>query len=746
MAWNIHWQSIFTSYNGTHYAVNIYEQDYSGSVVQLTAAAEPFVTQEEDDDNIYTAIRPQTGYLRVIDTDGTLIESILPNTNTEKMVRLVTGSVVDYNGVITFTQDSGNESIKWQGFLCAEAFTQPWDGNVKVLELPVKSLLASLSDAIIPSDNAYGNVNIAKMIVDALSSTNLTVDYVTIISDMNGSQADMLKVIIRLESLFDEQEICEESYSYNSLIGMSYSDILTGILSLYGLQARESGTKIIFAQYDCPDTVTLNVEQYSWGSINNIATGSTGTVDSSEIVTSNIIDTFTFAGADNDATFIPGATAVSVELPVKPYESTFIKLPKTDEDNSSYDLVRCVSAIIAVQEHQPRVNDVEIFNYYKYTYRYNQNNDKYSYEEVAGTFGYSDCLNDTLMKNYNKMKEYPTVSQSIVTGAFPCRWYALLNAAANVRLINGLFLVNLWKGKSNENLPDTPHLAYSIASEGQVDINDGYIVLDMDCHNFYRTFFYNPEYPEFSSNEISWEKELGTTGDHYYKVLMQIRVGNKYWNGHSWTDTESNVYVGFNGSNIVTLNMSSYITDKKGLILPINSELSGNVIISIFDYVDGTTYGLGDLTWWAFNRIIGNITLTHYLASSARSSDRSKNVYRRQIIPSGFSGEEKINLNWGTFNNNITSTVFLKNANGEYIEAIHFKTGTIEESTERPEMHLLDRLSNHYQTIKRTFTGTVQTGHEIIIKKFTYLSRKFLAIDAQHNWREDRQSVKFIEL
>ena len=736
MAWNIHWQSIFTSYNGTHYAVNIYEQDYSGSIVQLTAAAEPFVTQEEDDDNIYTAIRPQTGYLRVIDTDGTLIESILPNTNTEKMVRLVTGSVVDNNGVITFTQDSGNDSIKWQGFLCAEAFTQPWDSNVKVLELPVKSLLASLSDAIIPSDNAYGNVNIAKMIVDALSSTNLTVDYVTIISDMNGSQADMLKVIIRLESLFDEQEICEESYSYNSLIGMSYSDILTGILSLYGLQARESGTKIIFAQYDCPDTVTLNVEQYSWGSINNIATGSTGTVDSSEIVTSNIIDTFTFAGADNDATFIPGATAVSVELPVKPYESTFIKLPKTDEDNSSYDLVRCDSAIIAVQEHQPRVNDVEIFNYYKYTYRYNQNNDKYSYDEVAGTFGYSDCLNDTLMKNYNKMKEYPTVSQSIVTGAFPCRWYALLNAAANVRLINGLFLVNLYKGLENETLPSTNHALYSITSEGQVDINDGYIVLDMDCHDFTR---FKDERIGLH-NYISWESLAG------YFIQMQIKIGDKYWDGTHWSSNESIVNVEFEKSNIKTVNLSNYVTDKKGLILPINTSLSGNVKITIYLNMNNAPYGTDNLHWWAYDRIIGNITLTHYLASSVRASDRSKNVYRRQIIPSGFSGEEKINLNWGTFNNNITSTVFLKNANGEYIEAIHFKTGTIEESTERPEMHLLDRLSNHYQTIKRTFTGTVQTGHEIIIKKFTYLSRKFLAIDAQHNWREDRQSVKFIEL
>ena len=49
MAWVKHWQCCFKSFNGTQYAVNVYDQDYSGDVVQLIGAEEPFITQETDD-------------------------------------------------------------------------------------------------------------------------------------------------------------------------------------------------------------------------------------------------------------------------------------------------------------------------------------------------------------------------------------------------------------------------------------------------------------------------------------------------------------------------------------------------------------------------------------------------------------------------------------------------------------------------------------------------------------------------
>lgn len=743
MAWNIHWQCCFTSRNGTQYAVNICEQDYSGSIVQLTGAPEPFVTQEEDDDNIFTAIRPQTGYLRVIDTtnNGDLLETIIPANNTEKMVQLLVGTITESGGNITFTTQSGNTAIKWQGFLVAEAFTQPWDKNYKMVELPVKSLLGCLEDLQIPSDITFGDVRVAKMIYDALSATQLTVDNLIIVSDLSGSQAEMLKVMMRLESMFNEEELCEENSSRTEIVGIKYSEILSGILSLYGLQAREIGTNIIFAHYDCPSAFNLGIDVYTWSSLRTIANGGTGLVDQNSLSSLDVLSNFVFAGISNDATFTQGAKDVVIELPIDKNETTFISLPKTDEDSSNYDIVNLSAtsgAIIAVQSHDVRTLYSEQFNFYKYKYNSNK-----EYQQLTGQFNYLDCKADSVMNNMSKMATFPQTNETIVVGSFPCRWYAFLNPTANVRLQNGLYLTNLYKGDQNEILPSDPPVIYNLPSLNQISVDDGYIVLEADCHTFVRHRIVNQlDGEEHIVNVMLWDIL------DQYGIAMKISIGNYYWNGTIWTNTDAIIQVKFKKGNIDTVNQAGIVTDKKGLIIPINRTLEGYMNVSILANSNGpySTVPGEDGNFWAFDKIIGNITVTHFIQSSVRGSDRSKNVYKRQIINRGFHEEIKTELTWGTYNNNQASTVFLRNANGDYIETIHFLTGLTEPSSERPEVHLVERMANQYQEVRRTFTGIVRTGIQIVMNKFTYNSRNFFAIDSQHNWREDTQQVKFIEV
>ena len=66
----IHWKIPFMSLRtGTVYTVNIFDDAYSGAGVTLKGAAEPFVTEENDDDDIFMPVRTQSGYLRIVD-DG----------------------------------------------------------------------------------------------------------------------------------------------------------------------------------------------------------------------------------------------------------------------------------------------------------------------------------------------------------------------------------------------------------------------------------------------------------------------------------------------------------------------------------------------------------------------------------------------------------------------------------------------------------------------------------------------------
>ena len=78
--WEIGYQLPFADFDGQQYCVYIYDsQGIPAEIVTLTGSEEPFVTQEDDDDDIFKNIRSQSGYLRIIDEDGTLMEQLFAN-------------------------------------------------------------------------------------------------------------------------------------------------------------------------------------------------------------------------------------------------------------------------------------------------------------------------------------------------------------------------------------------------------------------------------------------------------------------------------------------------------------------------------------------------------------------------------------------------------------------------------------------------------------------------------------------
>jgi hypothetical protein len=267
MAWYKRYRIPFQSFEGTQYMVYIYEQT-SGTLVTLTGAENPFVTQEDDDNDIFTPIRIQTGYLRVIDqtVDGSLLESIIPSNNTQKLVRLYTGTWD--NSFTTFTDGV----IKWQGFLCAEAFTQEWDDNIKVLEFPIKSLLGALEDVHLPDAAANYEENIANLIVMSFNELHVEPDSIVVSSQMSNALDDLLKMLVQYLIFFGEETINNEGDSYNQLVGVSFAEALSYVCSLYGLTMRESGTTISLSAYD-KQQGRIYTNEWSYADIMNIAAG-----------------------------------------------------------------------------------------------------------------------------------------------------------------------------------------------------------------------------------------------------------------------------------------------------------------------------------------------------------------------------------------------------------------------------------------------------------------------------------------
>ena len=106
MAKQVRWRVPFASVNGTQYEVEIYDENWTGSPVVLTAGATPFVTDEDASDDFFAPVRSQTGTLQVCTLlpDGTMLrlEDILPSNNNARPVQL---------------RRVDDDVVEWQGFL-----------------------------------------------------------------------------------------------------------------------------------------------------------------------------------------------------------------------------------------------------------------------------------------------------------------------------------------------------------------------------------------------------------------------------------------------------------------------------------------------------------------------------------------------------------------------------------------------------------------------------------------------------
>ena len=159
----IHWQVKFKSLRADRlYTVSIYDDAYPGSTpIQLKGAADPFYTQEDDDDNIFTPIRTQSGYIRIIDDGGIDWRDIIPSTDTARPV--------------TLTHVENNQTVTdWIGFIQAQNFGYTLFEIPVERELPVQCPLTVVSgiDINYTQTTIQNFASLLKTIVDSIPVTS----------------------------------------------------------------------------------------------------------------------------------------------------------------------------------------------------------------------------------------------------------------------------------------------------------------------------------------------------------------------------------------------------------------------------------------------------------------------------------------------------------------------------------------------------------------------------------------------
>lgn len=294
----VHWQIKFvTLRNRETLTANIYDNSYTGLAVQLWGAAVPFETQEDDSEDFFTAIRTQSGYLRIVD-DGIDMSGgsfnwhdLAPSNDTDRFVTLT----------------NSNNTVLWQGYMQAQDFGSQLFMYPQERAFPLQGWLSVLSCTEIDVSAFDGIVNFAALLNYLLGlHTEVRIDNIYI---QGGSDA-MRWLLKKFDwSVFGE-------VNDDGMFDSRYDclTVLEHMCRYWGWTARTMGTALYLT---CADETTyaVNFLELTPAQLATMAGGASGgTISTGTYSVVAIPDVF--ANTQNTESYLRGCNKATVQSSV----------------------------------------------------------------------------------------------------------------------------------------------------------------------------------------------------------------------------------------------------------------------------------------------------------------------------------------------------------------------------------------------------------------------------------------------
>ena len=297
----IHWQVKFkTLRGGKVLTASVYDSTYSGNPIPLKGGAEPFVTEEDNDDDPFKAIRQHTGSLRIVD-DGYAADGVTAFNWRDLQPRS------DHDRPIILRDEDDN--ILWQGFLQPQNFSGTLYQKTQEREFPVQCALSILGSQY-PTTTDAGIVNFAYLL-NYISTT---------ISTQSSSLVAFTEFVIQgggdarrwLLKKFQWSNLLSSDSEQNVTAQYDLLTCLEDLCNYWGWQVRTEGTRLYLMCQDDDDeqrTITFTPSQLA-----SMAAGSWsgGTEDDDPFVRQDLTGEI-FASNDNDDMFMSGPSKVIVK-------------------------------------------------------------------------------------------------------------------------------------------------------------------------------------------------------------------------------------------------------------------------------------------------------------------------------------------------------------------------------------------------------------------------------------------------
>ena len=277
----------------------------SGTAIALKGGAQPFTTEENDDEDQFCPIRTQTGHIRIVDdgkdANGNALaadwwKDLAPINDTERPVTL-TG--VDANG--------NSLGTLWQGFMQAQNFGGTLYGNPQEREFPVQCIISVLAAKKVSTTQTQlcNFAYLLRYIFNTLPSDLRPTSYV--IQGGAHAQQWLLKQL-------DWNNFLQEDKDNDVTARYNLYQILEDICRFWGWTCRTHKTTVYMTCAD--DTAESNLLVLTPANLDTMADSNTAAGDATDVFSTTTISGDVFASTGNDDFKQRGAGKATVKADV----------------------------------------------------------------------------------------------------------------------------------------------------------------------------------------------------------------------------------------------------------------------------------------------------------------------------------------------------------------------------------------------------------------------------------------------
>lgn len=748
----IRWQVPFASISGIKYRVDIYDEGYTGTPVQLRAGDTPFVTEEDSSEDFFAPIRTQSGTLQVCTAlpDGGRIslDELLPANNIARPIRLI-------------NLDNSN-AIEWQGFLSCEAYDQDYTSIPQIIQLPVISVLEAMASVEVQLDESKAFLRILGHVCNAMKAIETESGMSSMWGSMYLSQycrSEMLAKYFYNNVYFSTEEQISGDNIVVEVHSISCKDILSQVAQFFGGCWREKGKDLYFE-------VIGKTNDFDYQTFANVydesVNGHTKFWQSVNVTTDAQISQLAWAGTDHKRTVSQGAKRINVTSKLKDF-SCDISLRESPvnslEENPSarqanWCEVYCNTNenFYNLAEHKHRRGSVTVSLNQSYvsgklaTINLGYNVSAINYEN---TWFWN---NDLYLDNYTGLFLTTSGSQSLVGTAYHyltsfMGYMRTEDEQENWSLESGLVICGFpesyrygsgqYLGISWPSFTENDYI-YKISNPLPFSASKGKFQFKLQ----FKAFITN-----LKTQQVWRYKQSGNERG----VDIAIKWGNKWLKKeysvqqlkyiYEWVDQFTIISAKEHSKN-TTYGMDGVFTAD----IPINSLNNGIVSVYVFPKIYGDLEVDGQQN--AHGLFITTLDLSYQPPEEELVNDRSENIYATEII-NAFRDEVSIDLNMASDVNNTKLATMLWESDG----VTPVQKLTLEGVQVRPEMNLLDRLATYYGSVRQRLDLIAK--HPVVNNQQAALpllklngindGKKYLPLSESRDWREETCTLTCFE-